>query len=107
MKNIYIVILFAFIGLSAKVNAQIVNIPDTNFYKAIIASGVKDSAGFITVDTAKAFTGILRLVGRNINDLTGIEAFTAIDTLVCPYNNLVSLNLSLNISLKALICIRN
>lgn len=107
LKKTYTLILLLFIGLNMRVDGQIVNIPDTNFYKAIIASGVPDSSGYITINTAKSFTGLLRLASRNITDLTGIAAFTSIDTLICPYNNLVSLDVSSNKALTVLYCFKN
>src|SRR4051812_25575996 len=104
MKNLYLITMLAFIGLTTKVNSQIVNIPDAKFKAALIACGVHDSAGYITVDTAKVFTGRLEIRNRYIGDLTGIEAFTSLTYLNCGDNYLTTLDLSSNTALTFLYC---
>jgi hypothetical protein len=105
MKKLYFIMLLSAIGgLSASVNAQIVNIPDAHFYNALLSNGINDSAGYITADTAKLFTGLLVLGSDSIADLTGIQAFTAITGLDCSDNLLTSVNLSANTLLTQLDC---
>jgi len=77
--------------------AQIVNIPDANFKAALLAhSPVIDlnSDGQIQVSEALAFTGTMSLFNKNIDDLTGINAFVNLRELYCPYNHLTALNIS-------------
>ncbi len=104
MKKLCTIILLSYISFIPKLNAQIVNIPDINFYNALLANGVQDSAGYITVNTANAFTGTLNVAGNGISDLTGIAAFTSINTLICYMNNISNLDLSSNHALTYLDC---
>ena len=100
-------------------NAQIVNIPDSDF-KYILVN--YESFFDYTIDTnfddeiqyseAAAMTGTL-IVGDpwvfngNIQDLTGIEAFANITGLICMPNQLTTLDLSQNTALKVLNCAHN
>ena len=89
-------------------NAQIVNIPDAIF-KAYLVIECGDTIntngdGEIQVSEANAFTGGIYVHQKNISDLTGIEAFTALTTLDCNYNQLSTLDLSNNIALTYLSC---
>ncbi|MDY8134624.1 immunoglobulin-like domain-containing protein [Aquimarina sp. 2201CG5-10] len=55
------------------------------------------------VATSKITTVItLNIESQNIVDLTGIEAFTALESLNCDYNDLTTLDLSSNTNLKIL-----
>ncbi|HRG57393.1 MAG TPA: PKD domain-containing protein, partial [Bacteroidia bacterium] len=56
---------------------------------------------------ASAYTGTINIIGLSINDLTGIEAFTALTGLECALNNLSSINLNSNIALLTLNCSGN
>jgi Leucine-rich repeat (LRR) protein len=47
---------------------------------------------------------LLDVSNRGIEDLTGIEDFTALETLFCSENNLSVLNVSNNTNLESLIC---
>jgi Leucine-rich repeat (LRR) protein len=83
-------------------------IPDPNFEQALIDlnidTGVLDTfveTAFITNVTS------LDVEGKNISDLTGIEAFTNLLVLDCKVNNLSFLDLSTNINLLALDCAAN
>ena len=49
----------------------------------------------------------LNVSGKEISDLTGIEAFTAITYLNCDDNQLISLDVSNNTALSSLICRSN
>lgn len=46
-------------------------------------------------------------LGRNIESLKGIEHFTKLEILECPYNKITELDMSSNLALKSLGCYRN
>ncbi len=105
MKKILIYIL-CFISLSTYTQAQTTAIPDTLFEQRLIALGI-DSDGLVNgqilnIDAASVAT--LDIHGRAITDLTGIDAFINLDTLLCAGNRLTSLDVSSNIALKYLDC---
>ena len=80
----------------------IVFIPDSAFLYALIEEGVDiNGDSLIIYDEAEAIT-YLTVSGESISDMTGIEAFINLDTLYCSGNQLTSLNVSNNISLKYL-----
>ncbi len=80
------------VGLS---NAQVVEIPDTNFLIALIDNGVDvNTDGSISYEEAEGIYGGLYIGSKRISDLTGIEAFVNIDTLDCSNNYLTILNVS-------------
>lgn len=45
--------------------------------------------------------------GKNIESLKGIEYFTKLEILECPYNKITELDMSSNLALKSLGCYRN
>ena len=96
MKKNYLIMLLIFItnGLIA----QNVNIPDANFKSYLIGnSAINTNADTeIQVSEATAFTGTINCSGQNIADLTGIEAFAALTSLDCSYNQLTSLDVTQN-----------
>jgi len=49
----------------------------------------------------------LNVSDKSISDITGIESFINLDTLVCYFNNLTSLDISNNKSLVSLDCSQN
>ena len=115
MKKIFFtVILFA---LTHQFQAQVINIPDTNFKNALINTMCVDTNGDgffnadadinndneIQVDEAEA---ILRLnvSSQNITELEGIENFTNLELLNCSVNQLTNLGFSQNLILKDLYC---
>ena len=75
--------------------AQSTLIPDRNFEIALINLGIDNGAIDGKVLTAN-ISGINSLEIRftNISDLTGIEDFTSLETLVCNNNNLQNLDFS-------------
>jgi len=95
--------------------AQIVSIPDPAFKQALLDHiPVIDTNGDneIQLAEAEALTGPLFVFGTeaepgNIADLTGLEAFSAIDKLICSYNQLTAIDLSANPSVTELISIGN
>jgi len=93
----------------------VVNIPDNNFQNALIEEGVDTNGdGLISSEEAEAVS-LLNVDGilftndptHGIADLTGIEAFTYLDTLKCNNNRLTSLDVSANTALKYLACRNN
>jgi Leucine-rich repeat (LRR) protein len=81
-------------------------VPDDNFEQAFIDLGLdnettlNDSVPTIAIKYLKS----LDIRYKNINDLTGIEDFKALQYLNCSGNQLTSLNLSANTALQELIC---
>ena len=81
-----------------------VTIPDDNFLKALIEQGVDTNGnGIISFSEAEVIT-FLDVSEDSISDMTGIEAFINLDTLVCYDNQLTTLNVSKNTALKSLNC---
>lgn len=116
-KIIYLTLIFCGIA-----NAQIVNIPDTNFKNKLLqanpASNIaKDASGNnMVVDingdgeiqlSEAANVYQLRLYQSGIQDLSGIEAFANLTLLDCSSNNLTELDLSSNPNLVTLWAIFN
>ncbi len=106
MKKILAVI-FLFVGLYTK--AQNVYIPDSNFKAALLANWTINTNGDnqIQVIEANAFTGKINVYNKIIHDLTGIGAFTQLDSLDCSFNYLDTLDLSANTTLTSLDCQHN
>ena len=103
-----LIYLFTLIGVTA-LNAQIVNIPDVNFKAELVNNTNINTNGDTEIQTteATAFTGTVNVIGKQISDLTGIEAFVNITSLRCENNNLTSLDVTQNTSLNFLFCIGN
>ena len=75
--------------------------PDSNFEAALAFAD--DILGDGKVPTAKLeVLNIVRLDGKSISDLTGIEDFTNMETLLCRNNNLTSLDVSNNANMVSL-----
>ena len=84
-----------------------VEIKDVNFLNALMDWGYdKDGNHLISREEAEAILS-LWISHRNIHDLTGIEAFTNLETLSCSGNQLTSINLSGCTSLTVLYCYQN
>ena len=84
-------------------------IPDTNFEQALIDQGI-DSEGTLDGQAlTDDLTGVttLNVANSNIANLTGIEAFAALDTLYCEFNLLPTLNVTQNPNLTFLSCYNN
>ncbi len=113
-------LLFLFlISFYSTIYAQIVNIPDANFKAKLLEAdwdnGIAASASYdseiidtngdgeIQVSEAQLITG-LTIIASSISDLTGIEAFTNLETLNCRINNLTSLDLTQNTNLISVNC---
>ncbi|MDR6844970.1 Leucine-rich repeat (LRR) protein [Flavobacterium granuli] len=78
-------------------------IPDSSFEQKLIDLGIDTDGlnGKITPADVNSIT-TLDLSNSNITDLTGIENFTALTTLNCSNNQLISLDLSKNTNLQIL-----
>ncbi|WP_299886160.1 M4 family metallopeptidase [uncultured Lacinutrix sp.] len=83
-------------------------IPDTNFENALNNLTYDNYLGDNKVPTALINTATsLNVRLENITDLTGIEAFTALEDLYVDNNNLTTLDVSSNMALKQLIAYNN
>lgn len=85
---------------------QVTLIPDSNFEQALIDSGI-DSDGTINGQVLTSDISSVTWLDvsyKMIQDLTGIEDFTSLESLFCYDNLLTSLNTSNNLSLKVLYC---
>ena len=82
-------------------------IPDPNFEQALIDLGYDNVLdGQVLTNNISSIVN-LNISFKNINDLTGIEAFQSLSNLNCDGNNLVSLNLNSNVNLRWLDCVNN
>lgn len=82
-------------------------VPDDNFEQALIDLGY-DNVLDDYVNTANIDKIIeLYVSDKGIEDLTGIEDFVALTTLVCSNNQLTNLDVSKNIALTVLSCSNN
>jgi hypothetical protein len=105
MKNYFFITILLLSGYFLQ--AQIVNIPDTNFLSALILDGVDTNVdGEIQVSEAEA-TIVLHVGGNNISSLEGIQYFINLEHLVCGSNDITSLDLTNNINLIILECYYN
>lgn len=89
--------------------SQTVTIPDANFEQSLIDLNI-DSDGIINQSvllTDVAGVTSLDVSSKSIKDLTGIESFTALVTLICHTNELTDLDLSANAQLFNLNCDNN
>ena len=93
----------------AGANAQNVTIPDANFKAALVANASINTNmdSEIQITEANSYSGSINVAGVGIANLTGIEAFVALDSLDCSGNMLLSLNVSANTALTYLNCSGN
>ncbi len=119
MKQFYFILLAVFALNFTQTNAQIVNIPDSEFKDALVYDNVAkltmdgpyvdadtNNDGEIQVSEAEAIV-VLQLYSKNINHLQGVEAFSNLVQLYCHINNLTDLDLTQNTSLTYLNCSQN
>ena len=101
MKLLFLLLALPMIGFG-----QNVNIPDANFKAYLVGNFAINTNGDnqIQVSEASAFTDTINCSALNISNLTGIQAFTALTTLYCNYNQLTSLDVSQNTALTTLYC---
>ncbi|QSE99254.1 T9SS type A sorting domain-containing protein [Fulvivirga lutea] len=83
-----------------------IDIPDANFKSYLVGNTSinTNGDGEIQCDEASSFSGSIIVSFQSITDLTGIEAFTALNMLACENNQLTSLNVSQNANLTFLSC---
>ena len=97
MKKILSLLLcLPFIGFG-----QNVYIPDANFKTYLVGNTAINTNGDneIQLSEATIFNGSINCYSQNISDLTGIEAFTNLNSLNVNNNQLTSLDLSNNTAL--------
>lgn len=88
------------------ISSQNVNIPDVNFKNYLLQKSDINTNGNSEIEITEAnnYTGTINCSNKNISDLTGIEAFINITTLICGSNNINNLNVKANKSLTTLYC---
>ena len=116
-KKFFVFVLFILFGILT-FQAQTTAIPDANFEDylethdnngGLVDIGDDNSLGDGIADNGLVFTDrintLLSLVISDLNifDLTGIEDFTALETLICNANSLSVLNIANNTNLKTLL----
>jgi Leucine-rich repeat (LRR) protein len=108
-RNLFLcAILFISLATTQSVKSAVafdaVHFPDANFRAVITA----DHPTYVTDNylSDDEISNIISIYAYNksISDLTGIENFTYLESLVCTKNNLTNLNLSANTALKHLEC---
>ena len=103
MKRITIFLLIAF----SVIFAQKTYVPDDKFEQALIDLGYDTTLDDSVLTANVSDVTSLDVMDKEISDLTGIEAFTALIVLECDNNQLTSLDMSKNIALKELHCPSN
>jgi hypothetical protein len=88
---------------------DVVYIPDPNFKQRVLMDPDINTNGDdeIQRSEAESFTGFLNLDATGVADLTGLEAFTAIEALDVQHSNLTSVDISANVALKYIDCGQN
>ncbi len=92
---------------SATAQTQIINIPDTNFKKALLDYDVDANSDGEIQKTEAESQDFLNIEGSNISSLEGIEHFVNITTLRCNSNSITTLDVSKNLKLNQLYCYDN
>jgi hypothetical protein len=107
MKKVALLLAVAFILIPqviAQSGEDIVHIPDTAFLYALIDVGVDTNEDSLISYNEAESVSYLDVMGREITDMTGIEAFVMLDSLLCDNNNIETLNLSTLSELVFLTC---
>ena len=88
---------------------QNVYIPDANFKAYLVGNAAINTNGDaeIQVSEAAIFGGGINCSNWGIFDLTGIDAFTNLDSLLCDSNSLIYLDITSNGMLRVLSCSHN
>ena len=96
MKTFYIITLL-FISIISQ--AQIANIPDTNFKNALIGQGVDtNNDGEIQISEAEVVTSLL-LLEQNIADFEGLQYFVNLEVLWASSNPINNIDVTQNYNL--------
>ena len=82
------------------------NFPDENFRSYVSTNLDKNGDGWLMPSEIAAVTEI-NVDNKGIADLTGIEYFTNLTSLICCRNDLTTLDVSKNILLRHILCDRN
>ena len=89
------------------INKNYIAFKDHNLFKTLIERGVDtDGDDSISIKEAEAVL-VLDLDSCGITDMTGIEKFINLNTLMCDSNYLHALNVSNNSQLEVLACVFN
>ncbi|MCB0465385.1 MAG: T9SS type A sorting domain-containing protein [Aequorivita sp.] len=103
MKNLLFYLVFL---SSLACFAQFTAIPDANFENYLeqngMGDGVPNNGQVLTANIENVTT--LTVYAKQIQDLTGIEDFTAVELIGCAYNSIPFLDVSQNMNLQALNC---
>jgi len=96
MKHLKLVpLILLWVATFVDIDAQIVDIPDTNFLNVLIAKGVDlNGDGAIQVTEAEAVDTLWVFQSGDIESLTGIEAFINMENFQFEFNKVRSLDLS-------------
>jgi len=95
-SKLLILICGLFICICTQINAQIVNIPDSNLKIALLdhePSIDLNGDSEIQLTEAQNYNGDLILPGNNIINVTGLEYFVNVNVLNLDYNNIVEFSL--------------
>lgn len=105
MNKIYIPFVLLF---TCTVFSQNVTIPDTNFKNYLLTNVEVNTNNDLHIQVSEAeATTSLSFQFWQVDDLTGIEAFTNLTFLDCGDNNLTTIDLSQNQALEQLYCYDN
>lgn len=101
----HITLFFSLTFLALGINAQTVTIPNATFKNYLLGNTAINTNSDTEIQTSEALA-VTRLSLRtlNINDLTGIEAFTNLTFLDIDSTKITSLNLSANTLIDTLEC---
>ena len=102
-----VAILLIVLLTSSFVFTQNTYVPDDKFEQALIDLGYDTTLDDSVVTANISGVTTLDVYGKEISDLTGIGAFTALTKLECGYNQLTSLDVTKNTALIELWCGRN
>jgi len=100
MKKIAILLFIA----SSVIFAQNTNVPDDKFEQALIDLGYDTTLDDYVLTANISGVTTLDVHGKEISDLTGIEAFTSLTSLECWSNKITSLDMTANTALTNLNC---
>lgn len=95
-NHLFGIIIFAcLLTLPLSLHAQTVTIPDANFRSWLMANGFGSclNGNQLDINCPEVLNANkINCSSQNISDLSGIEVFTGLDTLICDNNDLTSIN---------------
>src|SRR5690554_3097901 len=108
MNKIILLLLVSVLSLHILSAPDKIFIPDSNFKNALLSNPSINTTDDGEITTDEALTvDFLDVSSKGISDLTGIKAFTNLETLDCGNNSLTSLDVSGLTNLKELYCNNN